>query len=124
MEQTLDQAELESLNRNELVSQLRGMVGSAAWAWFHENVASELAEATVDLSTPAGMRGKGKDPGRVPDDYLRGKIKALNWVLSLPNRIVMEYDYEQEQAAKDVPPDPKPVLGRRISPTPDDEMEK
>lgn len=124
MERTLDQAELESLNQNELISQLRAMLGSAAWAWVHEHVASELAEATVDLSTPAGMRGKGKDPGRVPDDYLRGKIKALNWVLSLPNRTVMEYDYQQEQVAKDVQAVPKPVLGRRISPTPDDEMEK
>lgn len=124
MERILDQVELESLDKNELMSQVRAMLESAPWAWFHEQVAQELAEATNDLSLPAGMRGKGKEPGITPDDYLRGKIRALNWALSLPNRAVVEYNYEVEQKLKEERKAPnEAVLGRRISPTPDDEME-
>lgn len=120
----MEQAELDSLSQDELVSQLKGLLASAPWAWLYEKVAAELAEATNDLSLPASMRGKGKDPGTVPDDYLRGKIRALNWALSLPNRTISEYDYDLEQRLKDEPKVPNAVLGRRISPTPDDEMEK
>jgi hypothetical protein len=83
-------------------------------------MAEELADLLQELSTPHENRGKSKD-GQVSDDYLRGKIRALNWALSLPNRFLLEYNHQETLRAQEEQKSSEQVLGRRISPTPDQE---
>lgn len=114
---------MDELELRQAAENIAQGLDSGFWAWMQEQMAAELRDLVGLLSLPEGMRPRvpGREPE--PDDFVRGKIRAINWLLGLPNGFMAQYAVDQavDQAAN-LPLDP-PGTPRRASPTPREEQD-
>lgn len=102
----------------QVAAELAWGVDSGFWAWLQGQMAEEMRDLVQQLSIPEGMRIVAKGATKAaPDDFIRGKIRAINWLMALPNGWLAQYAATMELERRDNPEAP-PGAPRRASATP------
>jgi hypothetical protein len=87
------------MEKEEAVHHLRETLATPGWAQvIAPSVAQEMQTAIVALCS------QGRK-GHETDDFLRGKIVALKWILTSPSQTVTDWEASKKEANPDGHPD-------------------
>ena len=81
-------------DRSDLAQLFASLTEDEAWKEFEKAGRRRIEMFTRSLRDPSSAR---KD--KFPDDYVRGQIDALEWMLNLPHGIIAAAESQAEQDA-------------------------